>query len=399
MSELKHTFCCCSITRGLDDDQFGCSIYHLNKDLDVDQKRCDQFNICSLAIMLLISGIGIIIIGITAPIDNSPYQDYREAKLLFQINVTNHVELSISNQCEVTNSTNMTTCFDVIKNKITDVDNCSVQGDCIVNVCESYLYVCYTKECWIKEQQIACGEQMTKSKCTVDYLDKTTYICDYDPSNNINVCRTECSDFECHSYNRNCKCVSYATNSCQVFKNRTIIFSSKLAYIANNTEYIIQSDHVNCTYNDTTCIKKYNVTYGGQPNIYYDLLNPKTYRDSIDYEDPKQDNKTKIIIVAYVLTALGGFVLLIFLCKMCSYCIFFNPCGDRYEVVGVDGHQIDVLSSINQLETNCSICHTILNNKDMPTQTLDCLHVFHTACINIWMDVHSSCPLCKIIIL
>ena len=40
----------------------------------------------------------------------------------------------------------------------------------------------------------------------------------------------------------------------------------------------------------------------------------------------------------------------------------------------------------------CSIC--IENNKNNFI-TLECSHSFHTTCLNLWLEKHKNCPLCR----
>ena len=43
----------------------------------------------------------------------------------------------------------------------------------------------------------------------------------------------------------------------------------------------------------------------------------------------------------------------------------------------------------------CTIC---LNELEKDTNKLICGHIFHTTCINIWLNIKSSCPICRQII-
>ncbi|KAI5071826.1 hypothetical protein GOP47_0014077 [Adiantum capillus-veneris] len=46
-------------------------------------------------------------------------------------------------------------------------------------------------------------------------------------------------------------------------------------------------------------------------------------------------------------------------------------------------------------DTSCSIC--LADYKDCETLRLlpDCRHIFHAACIDAWLRLHASCPMCR----
>ena len=50
------------------------------------------------------------------------------------------------------------------------------------------------------------------------------------------------------------------------------------------------------------------------------------------------------------------------------------------------------MSEFNEI---CSICHLDLNDLQ---RTLNCNHIFHTECINRWLERRNTCPLCRTIV-
>ncbi len=49
----------------------------------------------------------------------------------------------------------------------------------------------------------------------------------------------------------------------------------------------------------------------------------------------------------------------------------------------------------NNINNECSICLTSIDNKK---KDLNCMHSFHTNCIDEWLKTNNSCPLCRNII-
>ncbi|KAK8498248.1 hypothetical protein V6N13_095447 [Hibiscus sabdariffa] len=50
----------------------------------------------------------------------------------------------------------------------------------------------------------------------------------------------------------------------------------------------------------------------------------------------------------------------------------------------------------NGKSTECSVCLTMLEDEDMTRVLPNCRHVFHAECIDKWLSLHSTCPLCRI---
>ncbi|GMI97495.1 Arabidopsis Toxicos en Levadura 41 [Hibiscus trionum] len=46
--------------------------------------------------------------------------------------------------------------------------------------------------------------------------------------------------------------------------------------------------------------------------------------------------------------------------------------------------------------TECSVCLTVLEDEDMARLLPNCRHIFHAECIDKWLSLHSTCPLCRI---
>ncbi|KAJ4963455.1 hypothetical protein NE237_023394 [Protea cynaroides] len=45
--------------------------------------------------------------------------------------------------------------------------------------------------------------------------------------------------------------------------------------------------------------------------------------------------------------------------------------------------------------TECSICLSSLEEEEMVRLLPNCLHLFHTQCIDIWLSSQSTCPICR----
>ncbi|KAG2244003.1 hypothetical protein Bca52824_094138 [Brassica carinata] len=56
-------------------------------------------------------------------------------------------------------------------------------------------------------------------------------------------------------------------------------------------------------------------------------------------------------------------------------------------VVGVNGDDVSA--------TECAVCLTLLEEKDMARMLPNCKHVFHVTCVDTWLTTHSTCPICR----
>ncbi|CAH8358406.1 unnamed protein product [Eruca vesicaria subsp. sativa] len=45
--------------------------------------------------------------------------------------------------------------------------------------------------------------------------------------------------------------------------------------------------------------------------------------------------------------------------------------------------------------TECAVCLTLLEEKDMARMLPNCKHVFHVTCVDTWLTTSSSCPICR----
>ncbi|KAE8730814.1 putative hydrolase [Hibiscus syriacus] len=50
----------------------------------------------------------------------------------------------------------------------------------------------------------------------------------------------------------------------------------------------------------------------------------------------------------------------------------------------------------NGKSTECSVCLTMLEEEDMARVLPNCRHIFHAECIDKWLSLHSTCPLCRV---
>jgi hypothetical protein len=47
----------------------------------------------------------------------------------------------------------------------------------------------------------------------------------------------------------------------------------------------------------------------------------------------------------------------------------------------------------NLIEKECSICLEPMSDKD--SEFLECVHRFHTTCLNQWLEISDQCPICR----
>ncbi|KAK7356533.1 hypothetical protein VNO80_15806 [Phaseolus coccineus] len=52
-------------------------------------------------------------------------------------------------------------------------------------------------------------------------------------------------------------------------------------------------------------------------------------------------------------------------------------------------------SSSNICSSSCSICLGDYKEGDMLRLLPHCLHIFHLACVDPWLRLHSTCPICR----
>ncbi|MFS7957450.1 putative transcription factor C2H2 family [Helianthus anomalus] len=69
------------------------------------------------------------------------------------------------------------------------------------------------------------------------------------------------------------------------------------------------------------------------------------------------------------------------------YSEFLNP----HKVVETD-HDHHV---VNIIDTECSICLSDYGTSDVVRLLPECGHLFHVSCIDKWLKVHPTCPVCR----
>ncbi|PKU85668.1 RING-H2 finger protein ATL8 [Dendrobium catenatum] len=47
----------------------------------------------------------------------------------------------------------------------------------------------------------------------------------------------------------------------------------------------------------------------------------------------------------------------------------------------------------------CVICLSTFNEGDEVSQLLSCKHLFHASCIDLWLNTHNNCPICRGIVI
>jgi hypothetical protein len=391
----------------------------------------ERYLIVDLLILVILFSIGLPLL-INGLINNSTINHnnnevnmiygYSDVQVIF--NKSSFVKIDNTN-CEIkqSNATSYIQCNDVTKN--TQDNKCQMQGDCTETKCDACTFICYTKECWIKQQQLQCAEQMSKLKCLSIYTDKITYVCTNDPVNDMTDCINECTDFSCkgYDYKCNCLCTKHAINICDITKNDMIKTEFKIIYKANNTEYFIDSGYTNCHKGDNKCIDKYNMTKAIQ-HIYYDNADPTKYRGSIGslYEHLPVSS---ILLIVFG-SLFTGFACFLIICEIivaskdssCCRKVQEQTANERdYEnfddekangpvandVINGDikleiipsGQNDEAIIPENDAELECPICKDKLKDNQLDNEALLCGHVFHTSCILAWKHIALTCPICK----
>ena len=75
----------------------------------------------------------------------------------------------------------------------------------------------------------------------------------------------------------------------------------------------------------------------------------------------------------------------IFLLFICQYC--GKKCNNNKEL------KLKSIDSSTLLNKECSICLESFDTKN--TIVLNCNHYFHRECINEWLLINNSCPICR----
>ncbi|KAH0470395.1 hypothetical protein IEQ34_000118 [Dendrobium chrysotoxum] len=52
-----------------------------------------------------------------------------------------------------------------------------------------------------------------------------------------------------------------------------------------------------------------------------------------------------------------------------------------------------------EAEVECAVCLSAIADGEMVRELLQCGHTFHVACIDLWFRSHTSCPVCRSIVL
>lgn len=53
------------------------------------------------------------------------------------------------------------------------------------------------------------------------------------------------------------------------------------------------------------------------------------------------------------------------------------------------------LQNGNSVVSSCSVCLADYKGTDMLRMLPDCAHVFHAKCVDPWLRMHASCPICR----
>jgi hypothetical protein len=353
-------------------------------------------DITAFVCMFLIIGIPCLSVGLYRTNDNYMINKeidshYKTAQLIQRINKINTTQLSIDPDCVDTNMTmnDDIACDYVLQNNIYTSNSCLQQGLCTNNVCKPCSYVCFTKDCWVKAQQIKCIEEMNKNDCVNTYTDRSTYVCTKDPVNSTSICQGICPDFSCQAYDWTCNCIcnNYDVKKCKINKSYDITNVSKIFYTVNNIEYLDNNTYYNKTTNNV---------------IHYNTKNPEIYVLSLmDVHESTSQQTDNLIIVGGIFISIS-IVQLLCRCRY-IYVRFEMKCCDSTanDIPAINNNDIvvQIIPVVNKFnELSCSICYTELKNPELMDEALLCTHVFHTKCIAEWKTKNMSCPVCRAII-
>ncbi|CAI8607030.1 unnamed protein product [Vicia faba] len=78
-----------------------------------------------------------------------------------------------------------------------------------------------------------------------------------------------------------------------------------------------------------------------------------------------------------------------------SFNLHHNNNGTRASSSPVIGVQEHVTTSTTDAESICCICLVHLSNASSTPIRLRCSHIFHTECIQKWVNIRQTCPLCR----
>ncbi|CAI8607035.1 unnamed protein product [Vicia faba] len=78
-----------------------------------------------------------------------------------------------------------------------------------------------------------------------------------------------------------------------------------------------------------------------------------------------------------------------------SFNLHYNNNGTRASSSPVIGVQEHFTTSTTDAESICCICLVHLSNASSTPIRLRCSHIFHTECIQKWVNIRQTCPLCR----
>lgn len=80
-------------------------------------------------------------------------------------------------------------------------------------------------------------------------------------------------------------------------------------------------------------------------------------------------------------------------CKRVFHISETCTCNTQAAIASKPKQKFYISRSIQTSAVNeCSIC---LNDIESDQQTTNCNHTFHNACLNNWLDINNSCPVCR----
>jgi hypothetical protein len=66
---------------------------------------------------------------------------------------------------------------------------------------------------------------------------------------------------------------------------------------------------------------------------------------------------------------------------------------NSYQTFTFDKNQIATIN--NDYDTTCSICISDYNESEILKMMPQCRHFFHQSCVDTWLKVNASCPICR----
>ncbi|KAK7387251.1 hypothetical protein VNO78_27893 [Psophocarpus tetragonolobus] len=88
------------------------------------------------------------------------------------------------------------------------------------------------------------------------------------------------------------------------------------------------------------------------------------------------------------------FVPSLFFCiHLCRRC-FSQPQEQASAATTLPGRWVELTNNVKERE-ECCICLSLFQGNEKFKVLIECQHVFHSHCLDMWLTAHPTCPLCR----